>query len=238
MNYREYIKYIVFISCIAGIFSYIFYKSIIAYFIFIIPLYFYFKMICRYLVEKRKHELTMQFKEFCLSLCAQLMAGYSMENAMKEAYRELSQIYGKNSYICMELTVILSKLKINITIEDCFADLAVRSDIEEIKLFADIIKIAKRSGGDIIEIVRNSADSINQKLEVEREIRVIMNGKKYEQMIMNVVPLFIVVYVNITSPDMMEIMYETVIGRVLMTVCLIFYIFAFGLGMKLTDIDM
>ena len=96
MNYREYLKYISVISGIAGIFSYIFYQSIVAYIIFMIPIYFYFQLINRYLAQKRKHELTMEFKEFCLSLCAQLMAGYSIENSIKEIYRELSQIYVKN----------------------------------------------------------------------------------------------------------------------------------------------
>ncbi|MDE7430667.1 MAG: type II secretion system protein F, partial [Lachnospiraceae bacterium] len=89
----------------------------------------------------------------------------------------------------------------------------------------------------MIEVVRNAADSISRKLEVEREIRVILNAKKYEQMIMNVVPLFIVVYVNITSPGIMKVMYETAMGRIIMTICLGLYIFAFLLGMKFTDIE-
>lgn len=237
MNNREYLKYILVISALAGIFSYIFYQSIIAYIIFMIPTYFYLQVISGYLSDKRKNELTMQFKEFCLSLCAQLMAGYSIENGMKETYHELLQMYGKNSYICRELEVILAKLKINVVIEVCFSDFAARSNIDEIKLFAEIIKIAKRSGGDMIEVVRNAADSISRKLEVEREIRVILNAKKYEQMIMNVVPLFIVVYVNITSPGIMKVMYETAMGRIIMTICLGLYIFAFLLGMKFTDIE-
>lgn len=237
MNNREYLKCILVISVLAGIFSYIFYQSILAYIIFMIPTYFYLQVISGYLSDKRKNELTMQFKEFCLSLCAQLMAGYSIENGMRETYQELLQMYGKNSYICRELEVILAKLKINVVIEVCFSDFAERSNIDEIKLFAEIIKIAKRSGGDMIEVVRSAADSISRKLEVEREICVILNAKKYEQMIMNVVPLFIVVYVNITSPGVMKVMYETAMGRIIMTICLGLYIFAFLLGMKITDIE-
>lgn len=238
MNRREYVKYTLIISVVAGIFSYIFYKSVIAYIIFMVPLYYYYTLINRYLAKRRKQKLTAQFKEFCLSLCAQLMAGYSIENAMRETYKEVVQIYGKNSYICKELSAILSKLKINMVIEICFEDLAERCDIDEINLFAEIIKIAKRSGGNMIEIVQDAADSISQKLEVEREISVIINAKKYEQMVMNVVPLFIVIYVNITSPDMMKFMYETLMGKMVMTVCFMLYILAFVLGMKLSDIEM
>ena len=185
MGIKEIIKYLSLICVVAIIFSYVFYKSVIAVLIFIAPAYLYLKIISGYLMKKRKNDLTLQFKEFCLSLCAQLIAGYSLENAIIEAYKEMSQLYGKESYICKELLIINSKLRLSITIEKSFEEFALRSNIDEIKLFAEIIKIAKRTGGDIIEIVKNAADSISQKIEVEREIKIIINSKKQEQMVMN-----------------------------------------------------
>jgi tight adherence protein B len=128
-------------------------------------------------------------------------------------------------------------LKINIVIEECFADFATRSNIEDIRLFAEVVGIAKKSGGDMIEIVRNTANSICRKIEVEREINIIINGKKYEQSIMNIVPLILVLYMGITSPDMMETMYTTVMGRIVMTVCLVVYILAFYIGTKIVSIE-
>lgn len=237
MNFKEYVKYISIICGVAGIYSYIFYKHIVAFVLFLSPMYFYLRMIQKHLVKKRKQELTMQFKEFCLSLCAQLMTGYSIENAIGETYRELVQMFGKKAYICQELRIIQAKLKLNATIEKCFEEFANRTYIEEIILFAEIIKTAKRCGGDMIEVVRNASDSIGQRIEVEREIKIIINAKKYEQLVMNVVPIFIVLYVNVTSPGMMDIMYNTLMGRVIMSICFGFYIIAFVIGEKLTDIE-
>ncbi len=231
----ELVKYMVMIICVTAVFAYIFYKNPAAWILFMIPSPFYLKKIQSYLIKKRRQDLTIQFKEFCISMCAQLMAGYSIENAVSEVKKEMMNMYG-NSYILTELCVIETKIKLNITIEQCFEDLGVRSDIEEIKLFAQIIKIAKRSGGDMIEIVRNAASSISQKIETEREVRVIINSKKYEQRIMDVMPLFIVLYVDFTS-DMLEIMYKGLIGRIVMTICLIMYLAAFWIGEKLTDIE-
>ena len=224
LNFVEYIKYILIISAVASIFSYIFYRNVLAFVTFLIPMNFYFKIIQARLIKKRKQEVTMQFKEFCNSLCAQLMAGYSIENSMKECYAELTQMYGKKACICRELAGIMSKIKLSITVETCFEDFGERSDIEEIKLFAQILKTAKRSGGDVIEIVKNSSATISQKM--------------YEQRIMDVVPLLIVMYVDLTSKDMMNMMYHGILGRIVMTICLMVYIAAFVLGEKLTDVEM
>jgi tight adherence protein B len=237
LSVREYILSGIFIICVSGLYSYVFYKSLIAFLVMILPSYFYIKIIKKILAKRRLQVLTLQFKELCLSLSAQLVAGYSLENSLIEVYRELSQIYGENSYICVEVKNMIFKLKINIVIEECFADFATRSNIEDIRLFAEVVGIAKKSGGDMIEIVRNTANSICRKIEVEREINIIINGKKYEQSIMNIVPLILVLYMGITSPDMMETMYTTVMGRIVMTVCLVVYILAFYIGTKIVSIE-
>ena len=172
-----------------------------------------------------------------MSMTAQLIAGYSIENSLVEVYRELSQLYGKESYICKETKILIIKLRLNITIENAIENFAIRSGIEDIKLFSEIISIAKRSGGDLIKIVKNAANSISRKIETEREIKVIINSKKYEQMIMNIIPIGIIVYVRLTSPNMMSIMYNSITGRIVMSVCLMIYVFAFFLGYKISKVE-
>ena len=233
----EYIKYLCCIGGIDAVFSYIFYKSVIVFVILFVPVYFYLKIIKKILIKNRKKNLKSQFKEFCLSLSSQLLAGYSLENSIHECYEDMKQLYDEESDICVELRYILQRLKFNISIENCFEDFGKRSDIEEIILFSDVITIAKRSGGNIVEVVRNAANSINQKLEVEREIEMIVNSKKYEQRIMDIVPLGMILYVNLTAPSMMNMMYETVLGRVIMTICFMLYTGAFLMGEKITDIE-
>lgn len=188
-------------------------------------------------IRKRRQEVTLQFKELCNSLCAQLIAGYSIENAVQEGYHELVQMYEESAWICCELKGILVKMKFNITVEECFEDFGNRSGIEEIQLFAQIVKTAKRSGGDVIEIVKNTAAAIGQRIEVEREISVLINAKKVEQRIMDIVPLLIVLYVDLTTKDMMKLMYHGLIGRLVMTVCLAVYLAAFVIGEKIMEIE-
>jgi len=51
-------------------------------------------------------------------------------------------------------------------------------------------------------------------------------SKQIEQKIMSMIPFFIVLYIDLTSPGFFNIMYSTGIGRILMTLCMIIYIVA------------
>ena len=230
MTIKEYILSIIVIIGIACIFSYVFYDNLWISIAFVLPVYFYLKLIKKVLIQRRIQKLNVQFKDFCMSMTAQLIAGYSIENSLVEVYRELSQL-------CKETKILIIKLRLNITIENAIENFAIRSGIEDIKLFSEIISIAKRSGGDLIKIVKNAANSISRKIETEREIKVIINSKKYEQMIMNIIPICIIVYVRLTSPNMMSIMYNSITGRIVMSVCLMIYVFAFFLGYKISKVE-
>ncbi|MCI8669267.1 MAG: type II secretion system protein F [Lachnospiraceae bacterium] len=168
---------------------------------------------------------------------AQMTAGYSIENSFKESYQEMGELYGEDSYICKELKIILGKLKNNISIEDSIAQLAIRSGNQDIRLFSEVLAIGKRSGGDLISIVRSAALNLAEKADAEREIRSIISEKQFEQMIMNIIPLVMISYVKLSSPEMMVVMYQTTVGRIIMSVCFVIYIAAFLLGKKIMEIE-
>lgn len=172
-----------------------------------------------------------------MSLAAQMSAGYSIENSIREVYEEMCELYGENSFICRELKIIAEKLKNNISIEEAMAQLAIRSSNQDIRLFSEVLTISKRSGGDLIGIVKSAALNISEKADVEREIKSIISEKQFEQGIMSIIPLMMILYVKISAPEMIEVMYQTVAGRIIMSCCLIIYIFAFLLGMKIMDIE-
>ena len=237
LTVKEYLAGSIVILIVLYVVSDIFFKSYIPFILLLIPWKKYMKYVDKMISDKRRQKLLVQFKDFCLSLSAQLSAGYSLENSLTEVYREMTQIYGKKSDICIEIKQIILKVNLNVVIEDCFSDFAARTGIEEIKLFADVISISKRSGGDMIKIVKMAADNISKKIEVDREIKTIINSKKNEQMIMNFVPFIIIFYVRTTSPEMMDVMYKTLMGRVIMFLCLLVYVITLWWGNKLTSIE-
>ena len=237
LSLMEYFKYGILGVIIVLGFANIFYDSLLAA-VFLIPVLIpYFRIIKKRLCIRQQNKLKEEFKELCISLAAQMSAGYSIENSVKESYVEMNELYGADSYICKELKVILGKLKNNISIEDSIAQLAIRSGNQDIRLFSEVLAIGKRSGGDLISIVRSAALNIAEKADAEREIRSIISEKQFEQMIMNIIPLVMISYVKLSSPEMMAVMYQTTAGRMIMSVCFAIYIAAFLLGRKIMEIE-
>lgn len=222
---------------ILGLIAFFFYRSFWA-LPFLFPVFWlYQKEATDTYVSKRRKETAIQFKDAILSVSANQKAGYSVENAFKQAYADMVLLYGKGSIICKELGMIISGLGNNIVLEKMLFDLGRRSGVEEISEFAEVFAAAKRNGGNLTEIIERSASVIEQKVETEKEIQVLISARKLEQKIMNVVPFGILAYISVTSKGFFDVLYHNPAGVVIMTVCLIIYIGAVLLSRKIVNIE-
>lgn len=213
--------------------SFFFYKSMWA----AIPLSFigvlYFKKLKLQKIEKEKQEMLLQFKECMNSVTVALKAGYAPENAFLESRSDIKLLYGENSVMYRELEFIKRGLIINIPLEEQLKDFGKRSGLDEIKQFAEIFSVAKRSGGDMPVILGACSEVIQQKIELTREIAVSLSGKQMEQNIMKLMPFGILLYIGGSNPGYFDMLYHNLQGVGIMTLCLILYLAAYILGDKI-----
>ena len=188
-----------------------------------------------YIMQVRKIEL--QFRDMLTAVSDLMQTGYSIENAFVESYKEIIQIYGKNSMIGKEMRLINSRLKLNVSIEKAIADFADRYDIDSVNTFYQTFSIAKRTGGNMREIIKSVCENISLKEEIKEEIKVSMNAKRLEQKVMMGIPLFIMLYVTFASPGFLDVMYETLLGKIIMTGCLAAYVGSYIWGEKIIDVE-
>ena len=191
----------------------------------------------RRIINKKKKELKVQFKDMLMVMSDSLKTGYSVSNALKESYKDMVSMYGRYSYICEELRIMISKIKLNVREEDIFKDFAKRTGLREAILFSRIFSVAKKTGGNMTEVIGSVTDSIVLKENVREEIEVSTTEKKTEQKIMTLIPMALILYVKMMSPDFLNIMYETNAGRIVMTICLVLYILAFLWVQKIVEFN-
>ena len=233
----EWLKYSLLAVLAAAIGSYIFYKSIII-FSCLFPFCFLYPNLKRKeLIAAKKRRLVVEFKEAIMILSSLLNAGYSLENSVKEALVELRLLYVKDNLIIKEFEYINQLIYMNISVERAFDDLAYRSHSEDIRSFAKVLRIAKRSGGELESIIAHTVGVIGDKVRIKEEIITMTTAKRFEQNVMNIFPLFIVLYIDISSPGFFNIMYTTIIGRVCMSIGLIVYLFAIYISKRLLNIE-
>ena len=171
-------------AAVIAMIGYFFYHSWIACLALIPGLLLFLKDKKKELSKKRRQELGIQFKDMILSVAANQKAGYSIENAFRESYRDMEMLYGAKALICKEIRHIMAGLDNNMVLEKLLYDLGTRSHEPDIMQFADVFYIAKRSGGNMTDILAKTASVIEQKMETDKEIQLMISAKKMEQKIM------------------------------------------------------
>ncbi|QUI20926.1 type II secretion system F family protein [Vallitalea pronyensis] len=190
------------------------------------------------LVKKRKQALKAQFKEMIYALSSSLGAGKSIESAFKAVLKDLRILYpNPQTSIIMELEYIVRKIEMNETIEEAIEDFAKRASIDDITNFSNVFTTAKRTGGNIISIIAYTSRTISEKMEIQNEIEVLVASKQFEQKILSLLVPLIIVYLQISSPGYLNVMYTSLQGRVLMTISLIIFMISYKVGQKITNIE-
>lgn len=174
-------------------------------------------------IEARKQKLLAEFMNGMQVLSASLQAGFSMENAWKEVQRELLTMYGETSDFYREVKEMNQSVALNMPIEKLFLEFAYRTELEDIISFGEIFDYGKRNGGNWRKIIDKTIYCISERYETTREIEVLLAAKKLEQQIMNVVPIGILLFLQISSWEYMQILYHNWAGIICMTLCLLIY---------------
>ena len=77
----------------------------------------------------------------------------------------------------------------NVVAETALKEFSLRMEDEDVQTFVSAFTMAKRSGGDSMEIIRNVVRQMGEKIDVEREIQTVLSGKRLELKILTAIPL-------------------------------------------------
>jgi len=190
------------------------------------------------ILEKRKDKLNLQFKEAIASLSSSLAAGRSIENSFIEVVNDLRLLYpDPNTYIIQEFEIINRRVENGETVERAIQDFATRSDSEDIMNFSDVFITCKRTGGNLVEVIRRTSDVISEKIDIQQEVQVMISQKRFESRILVVMPLGMIALLKYTSGDYLAPMYDWAnLGPVIMTICLGILVFSFWLSQRIMNI--
>lgn len=243
-NYGEYryskgeiLRYLLQCLAVCGILDYLFYQNKWLMILSVPAAVVWLKVRKKQLIRERKKNLNYQFKDALNSLSVAVQAGYSVENAVAACARDLERLYSKETDILREFHYMESQLKISVPVEELFLSLAKRCQIEDVENFAAVFFTAKRTGGDMVKIIQTSARMLGDKIDVKKEIESTLAAKKAEQMIMSFMPAGIILYLKLTSPGFLNVLYGNLFGICAMTLCLGIYGTSYWLGCKIVDIE-
>jgi len=175
----------------------------------------------KYMLERRRMALNLHFKQALYSLSSSLSAGRSVENGFREAIQDLRLLDpdAENDLIT-ELSIICARMEYGEPIEDALHDFSRRACMEDITNFADVFTTCRRTGGDLVEVIRRTSSIIGEKLDIQQEIAVLVAQKKFESKALLAAPILMLVFMNLTSGDYMKPMFSGM-GMIISTFALL-----------------
>lgn len=187
------------------------------------------------IIKKRKNDLKLQFRELLDALATSIGSGKNIVDSFKSAYDDLSIIYNEDASIIKELAIILDGNNNNIEIEKSLMDMGLRSGIDDIVSFANVFETCYRKGGDIKDVIKNTQQIINEKMEVQMDIETIVTSSKNEENVMTVLPIALIALIKLMSPEF-SANFVTPVGIISTTIAIVMFVIARKVGQKVLDI--
>lgn len=185
----------------------------------------------------RREQLIYQFQQALHMLSAAIAAGKSLESAMTDTVNDLRQLFpDPRTMIVTEWESIVNRLNNGVPIEAAFAELARRSDVEDIRNFAEVLAIGKRQGGNLVEVLRRTVQIMSEKIDIQRELGILLAKKRWESRLLCFAPIGFVAVLGISSSDYMAPLYAGA-GRLVMTVALGLIAGCWWVSKRLMDIE-
>ena len=186
----------------------------------------------KHLLDKRKNELRLQFRDLLESLSNSFTVGMTSSRAFHAAYDDMVVEHGVNSYIAEECGLICSAHdNRGVEIRELVTDFGKRSGIDDVKSFASIFGISTELGGDIGKVVRETRDMIGDRIETELEIQTMITGQKNQLNILMVMPFVAVIFSKTLTTGGNS---GGIIAVKIAALCV--FVFAYWLGTRIVDI--
>ena len=191
------------------------------------------------LAKKRRETLLEGFRDALYSISSSVSAGRQMPSAMDIAARSAAETKGEDSDIAVELMRISRNYELNHSdIGKLLEDFAQRSDIQEIKQFAQSFRICQLCGGDLEDVCLKSAALLLNKMAVSKEVRSLVAQKKLDIILLAVMPAAVLIFLNLFNYSYISVLYESTAGRVVMSLCLLLMVFALFWGLRITKVEL
>lgn len=230
-----------FYSCLAAaglVISYLMYRNVL-FAVVIVPMTRRIKgFVTESIIKSRRRRYMTEFKDFLFMASTAIGAGRSMKDAISESVPSLLNIYGKRSILAADLSKAYERMDTGGENDvSVLRDLAEASGLEDVKDFVTVYSICKTTGASLITALGKAAGVIMEKMSIDREIEELVRRKENEGLVIFAMPALIILFLNITAPDYIAPLYETIAGRVIMTAVLAANIGIYAMIQRITNVE-
>jgi tight adherence protein B len=139
--------------------------------------------------------------------------------------------------IQQEFSLILSENKVGVSVEEAFNNFAKRVKSDDVEMFVTSVNILKETGGNLAETFDTIVTTIRERIKVEKKISAMVAQGLYQGMFVMAIPPLLGTILYTSDPALMEPLFTTPIGWLVLLIILSLEVAGFFVIMKVIKIE-
>jgi tight adherence protein B len=181
--------------------------------------------------NNRKLEFVQQLPEVARILSNASSAGLAITTAVQMAANELDEPAGT------EMGLVAEELRLGQSLVGALHNLEDRMPSREVGVLISTLVIQQRSGGDLVRALQDMAMTLDQRRDLNREIRTLMAGSVFTGWIVALLGIGSILMLNFISPGVIERMSTELAGQAALVVGGLAYFVGFMIIRRITRIE-
>ena len=136
-----------------------------------------------------------------------------------------------------ELTRVIGATNLGVPLTDALDALAERMITDETKMFAQIVRVQSRTGGDLGAVLDGLADTIRDRRRFRRRVSALTAQGRLSAWVVGALPVFMFLFIVGTQPELRTAVIVTSIGRTTVLAGFVLDALAAFVLMRITKVD-
>jgi tight adherence protein B len=181
--------------------------------------------------SREKKRFTSQLPDTLTLTSTSLRAGYSLLQAVEAVAQESPEPTRR------EFGRALTEIRLGRPMIDALGDIAVRMESQDFEWAVLAISIQREVGGNLAEVLQTTAEMMNQRDRLRREMKALTAEGRISAVIMGVLPFFLFGLISFVNPSYLAPLYSTPIGLGLVAVAILLIIAGVVWMQKIINIE-
>ena len=161
---------------------------------------------------KRLAAIQGQLADTLMVIASSLRAGHSFLQSLDTATKEIGEPGAS------EFGRTMTEVRFGRDVDSALDGLAERVGSRDLEWAVTAIKIQRKIGGNLAEVLEGVAKTIRERETLRRQVRVLSAEGRISAVVLTVLPILIALYLTQVNPDYLRVLTESRIGLILISV--------------------
>lgn len=182
--------------------------------------------------RKRREEMfNKQLGESLTVIVNCLKAGFSFQQAMESIASEMP------SPISTEFSKTLREVQYGASFEDALKHMNERVKNRDLDLLVSSVLTARQVGGNLSDILEVIADTIQDRIKIKTNIRVLTASGRISGLIIGMLPVAVILLVMMVNPSYFSSFFASTLGRIMIGLSIVMEVTGFLIIGKIVNIE-